>query len=83
MSKPSRGPDETLGWLSVLAVRGPWRRRGLARALLLESFGLFRSIGRRRAGLGVDGDNTTGALALYLGAGMKVTSRWDAWERAL
>lgn len=81
LSKPSRGPDDTLGWVSVLAVRRPWRRRGLARALLLESFALFRSIGRRRAGLGVDTDNTTGALALYLDAGMTATSRWDVWER--
>jgi ribosomal protein S18 acetylase RimI-like enzyme len=82
-SKPSHGPDETLGWVSVLAVRRPWRRRGLARALLLESFELFRSIGRRRAGLGVDTDNTTGALTLYLGVGMIMTSRWDSWERGL
>jgi mycothiol synthase len=83
VSRPSRGGDETLGWVSILAVRRPWRRRGLARALLLESFGLFRSIGRRRAGLGVDAENTTGALALYEGVGMRVTSRSDTWERVL
>ncbi|MGA8487470.1 MAG: GNAT family N-acetyltransferase, partial [Gaiella sp.] len=68
---------------AVLAVRRPWRRRGLARALLLESFGLFRSIGRRRAALGVDSENTTGAIALYEGVGMRATSRSDTWERAL
>jgi ribosomal protein S18 acetylase RimI-like enzyme len=83
VSRPSRGEDETLGWVSILAVRRPWRRRGLARALLLESFGLFRSIGRQRAGLGVDAENTTGALALYEGVGMRVTSRSDTWERVL
>jgi len=83
ISVPSRGGDETLGWINVLAVRRPWRRRGLARALLLESFELFRSIGRRRAGLGVDSENTTGALALYHGVGMRATSRSDTWERAL
>ena len=81
MSKPSRGGDDALGWISVLAVRRPWRRRGLARALLLESFGLFRSIGRPRAALGVDGENTTGAIALYESAGMRATSRSDTWER--
>jgi ribosomal protein S18 acetylase RimI-like enzyme len=83
MSTPSRGGDETVGWVNVLAVRRPWRRRGLGRALLLESFGLFRSIGRLRAGLGVDSENTTGALALYESAGMRATSRSDTWERAL
>jgi ribosomal protein S18 acetylase RimI-like enzyme len=83
LSVPSRGDDRTLGWVGVLAVRRPWRRRGLARALLLESFGLFRSIGRLRAALGVDGENTTGAIALYKGVGMRATSRSDTWERAL
>jgi GNAT superfamily N-acetyltransferase len=83
MSAPSRGDDQTLGWVGVLAVRRPWRRRGLARALLLESFGLFRSIGCQRAALGVDSENTTGAIALYEGVGMRATSRSDTWERVL
>jgi mycothiol synthase len=83
LSTPSRGDDQTVGWVSILAVRRPWRRRGLARALLLESLGLFRSAGRLRAGLGVDAENTTGALALYESVGMRATSRSDTWERAL
>jgi ribosomal protein S18 acetylase RimI-like enzyme len=83
LSDPSRGDDPLLGWISVLAVRRPWRRRGLARALLVESFDLFRALGRRRAGLGVDSENTTGALALYESVGMRVTSRSDTWERLL
>jgi ribosomal protein S18 acetylase RimI-like enzyme len=83
LSVPSRGDDRTLGWVAVLGVRRPWRRRGLARALLLESFGLFRSIGRPRAALGVDSENTTGAITLYEGVGMRATSRSDTWERAL
>jgi ribosomal protein S18 acetylase RimI-like enzyme len=83
LSVPSRGDDRTLGWVAVLGVRRPWRRRGLARALLLESFGLFRSIGRSQAALGVDSENTTGAITLYEGVGMRATSRSDTWERAL
>jgi GNAT superfamily N-acetyltransferase len=83
MSTPARGDDQTVGWVGVLAVRRPWRRRGLARALLLESFGLFRSRGRLRAGLGVDSENTTGAMTLYEGVGMRATSRSDTWERML
>jgi mycothiol synthase len=83
LGKPSRGEDREWGWVSILAVRRPWRRRGLARALLVESFDLFRAIGRARAGLGVDAENTTGALALYEGVGMQVESRSDTWELAL
>ena len=83
LTSPTHGDDESLGWANVLAVRRPWRRRGLARALLLESFALLRSLGRARAGLGVDAENTTGALDLYRGVGMHVTRRWDTWERAL
>ena len=81
--RPVAGRRPHRGWVGVLAVRHPWRRRGLARALLLESFGLFRSIGRQRAALGVDSENTTGAIALYQGVGMRATSRSDTWERVL
>jgi ribosomal protein S18 acetylase RimI-like enzyme len=83
LSQPSRSDDRSLGWIGILAVRRPWRRRGLARALLLESFELLRSAGRVRAGLGVDSENTSGALALYESVGMRSTSRSDTWERVL
>ena len=45
------------GSWTTLAVRPPWRRRGLGAALLLETFGRLWSRGERRVGLGVDGDN--------------------------
>ena len=32
------------------------------------------------AELGVDGENTTGAVRLYERAGMHVTRRYDTWE---
>jgi ribosomal protein S18 acetylase RimI-like enzyme len=83
MSFPSRGDDQAVGWVGVLAVRRPWRRRGVARALLLDSFGLIRSFGCSQAGLGVDSENTTGALELYESVGMRVTSCSDTWERSL
>jgi hypothetical protein len=35
------------------------------------------------AGLGVDGENPTGAVQLYERAGMHVASRTDTWEREL
>jgi mycothiol synthase len=72
-----------VGWVRVLGVRRPWRRRGLGRALLLEAFHRFRSRGVLAVGLGVDGENTTGAVRLYESAGMWVEHRHDVYERSL
>jgi mycothiol synthase len=81
LARSERAGDETLGWVSVLGVRRPWRRRGLGRALLLHSFHALRALGKPRAGLGVDGSNPTGAVQLYEAAGMRIVRRSDHWER--
>jgi len=75
--------DKESGWISSLAVRRPWRRRGLGTALLLHCFGAFYQRGKRKVGLGVDGQNLTGALGLYERVGMKVYRRWDRYEKEL
>ena len=72
-----------VGHVGVLGVRPPWRRRGLGRALLLHSFHELRARGRAKADLGVDGENTTGAVGLYERAGMKLVRRTDAYEKVL
>ena len=72
-----------LGWLGILGVRRPWRRRGLARALLLHAFREFRRRGLTHAGLGVDSTSPTGANKLYEQVGMKVTARFDISEKEL
>jgi mycothiol synthase len=81
LNEPRRGEDEAVGWVSVLAVSRPWRRRGLGQALLWESFAAFAAAGCAAAGLGVDAENTTGAVALYERVGMHVVRRADVWER--
>ena len=81
INDPRRGEDDTVGWVAVLAVRRPWRRRGLGEALLRESFLAFAERGKRAAGLGVDAENTTGAVSLYERVGMHVVRRSDTWER--
>ena len=78
---PRRGEDESVGWVDVLGVRQPWRRQGVGEALLRESFRLFAAAGKRSAGLSVDAENTTGAVALYERVGMHVVWRSDTWER--
>jgi mycothiol synthase len=79
-------PHETetdMGWVSSLGVRRPWRRRGIARALLLTSFHEFRRRGFARVGLGVDADSKTGANLLYESAGMRPVRRYDLYEKEL
>jgi mycothiol synthase len=83
IARPERSGDDTVGWISVLGVRRPWRRRGLGRALLLHAFRELRARGKLRAGLGVDGSNPTGAVRLYEAVGMEVARRSDHWEKRL
>ena len=73
--------DPTFGWVGVLGVRRPWRGRGLGLALLRHSFVDFAARGATRVGLGVDAENTTGAVRLYERAGMRPVRRLDIYER--
>jgi mycothiol synthase len=83
IARPERAGDDTVGWISVLGVRRPWRRRGLGRALLVHAFRELRGRGKLRAGLGVDGSNPTGAVRLYEAAGMEIVRRSDHWQKQL
>ena len=72
-----------MGVVGVLGTRPAWRRRGLGRALLLHAFGELFARGQRRIGLGVDAENTTGAVRLYERAGMRVAWQSDTYEKQL
>ena len=71
------------GWVDTLAVRRPWRRKGLGMALLLHSFGEFYKRGKKKVGLGVDSQNLTGATRLYERAGMHVARIYISYEKEL
>jgi ribosomal protein S18 acetylase RimI-like enzyme len=75
--------EEGLGWVRILGVRRPWRRRGLGRALLLHTFREFRARGATGVGLGVDAESLTGAERLYESVGMQVVRRFDTYEKEL
>jgi mycothiol synthase len=75
--------DPTFGYVWILGVRRPWRRRGLGLALLQHAFREFRRRGMTRAGLDVDAENLTGAVRLYERAGMHVAKRRDIYEAPL
>ena len=83
LCRPEATGRPNVGWIRILGVRPPWRRRGLGRALLLEAFRRFRMRGMEAVELGVDGENTTGAVRLYESVGMSVRFRWDIFERRL
>jgi mycothiol synthase len=72
-----------VGWVSTLGVRSPWRGRGVGRALLRRSFGLFRERGIAKVSLFVDAQNATGATALYERVGMRVARQYDSYRRAI
>ena len=83
VNRPYGDEDPQMAWVGNLAVRRPWRKRGLGLALLKRSFALFQENGYLRAGLGVDAASLTNAVALYERAGMHVTMRTLAYRKTL
>jgi mycothiol synthase len=69
--------------VSEVAVRRPWRRRGVALALLHTAFAEFHRREIRAAELAVDALNPTGATALYERAGMTEALSWEVWEKVV
>ena len=63
----TEAPD--MGWIVSLGVLRPWRRQGIAAALLRHCFAELWQRGRRKVGLGVDAGSLTNALHLYEKAG--------------
>ena len=63
------------GYTEEICVRKPWRNRGLARSLLVQSIQMFREMGIEETALGVDAGNESGALRLYQSVGYKVVKR--------
>ncbi len=75
------GPQK--GWIDTVGTRRPWRKQGLALALLHHAFGEFYKRGRSRVGLGVDASSLTGATRLYEKAGMHVARQFDRYQKEL
>jgi mycothiol synthase len=71
------------GWLESVWVRRPWRRRGLAQALVARSLVALRERGIDHAMLGVDADNPTGAVGVYERAGFVVAKRSTAYRKPM
>jgi ribosomal protein S18 acetylase RimI-like enzyme len=64
--------DRRRGYIDLVSVRRPWRRRGLARSLLIQSLHGLRSNGMEEASLDVHTENPNGAFRLYESVGFHV-----------
>lgn len=73
--------DPGKGWVGTLGVRRAYRKRGLGGALLRHSLVGFQARGFHSAGLGVDANSLTNAVALYENAGMYVRLKRDIWRK--
>jgi len=67
--------------LDAVAVRRPFRRRGLATALMLRVLHAARETGFTSADLWVDSENPSGALRLYERLGFEVAVRSVAYHK--
>ena len=73
----------TVDGSAARACDGPGAAAGSARRCSATRSSRFAERGKRSAGLGVDAENTTGAVALYERVGMHVVRRSDTWERTV
>ena len=75
--------DPSRGYVALLGVRRPYRRRGVGAALLLHAFRALHARGLRGVDLYVDADSLTGATGLYAKVGMTAHPRFATWEKEL
>jgi ribosomal protein S18 acetylase RimI-like enzyme len=78
-----RLPDHEQQWtghVGTLATLREARGRGVASALLRTAFAEFAARGLRKATLGVDAANLTGAVRLYESVGMHAELEWVLYE---
>jgi ribosomal protein S18 acetylase RimI-like enzyme len=71
------------GWTDPVFTRRPWRRRGLALALLGRALMLLRDRGMSSAQLGVDSQNAYQAFELYERHGFRRFRGMSEWHRPL
>ncbi len=75
--------DPSVAYVDSLAVRRPWRKRGVGLALLHHCFGEFWRRGRKSVALHVDAASLTGATKLYEKAGMHRDQLWSDFEKVI
>lgn len=71
------------GWTEDISTARRWRRRGVAKALVVESIRELASRGMTEVALGVHTENPNGAYDLYAGLGYEVVRTWTTYRKPL
>jgi mycothiol synthase len=71
------------GFTENICVRRPWRKQGVAKALIALSLTAIKERGMTEAGLGVDAENISGALQLYKSMGYGVVKRHTNFRKPI
>ncbi len=71
------------GWTEEISTVRRWRRRGVAKALIVESIRELAARGMTEVALGVHTENPNGAFDLYAGLGYEVVSTWTTYRKSL
>lgn len=71
------------GYTEGICTRRPWRKRGLARSLLVKSMRMFKELGMTETALSVDSENLSGALQLYEGVGYRKVKQQTIYRKAM
>ncbi len=71
------------GWTEAISTSRRWRRRGVAKALIVESIRELAARGMTEVALGVHTENPNGAYALYQSLGYEVVRTWTTYRKPL
>ncbi len=71
------------GYTEGISVRRPYRRRGLARALIARSLRVQRDLGMTESALAVDSESLTGAMRVYEDCGFRAVKRYATFRKAM
>jgi mycothiol synthase len=71
------------GWTEAISGSRRWRRRGVAKALIVESIRELAARGMTEVALGVHTENPNGAYQLYESLGYEVVGTWTTYRKAL
>jgi len=71
------------GFTEFISVRRPWRRRGLARALIARSLEVQKQQGMNESALSVDTENLSGATRVYEACGFRVVKQSTIYRKPL
>jgi GNAT superfamily N-acetyltransferase len=75
--------DRKRGWTEAISTSRRWRRKGVAKALIVESIRELASRGMTEVALGVHTENPNGAYQLYESLGYEVVRTWTTYRKPL